>query len=83
MQVPEFKLLLVSVCVCVCIYSKLSNLNFPSSCCKVGDGGVGKTTFVKRHVSGEFEKRYVGRCIFPCTFTSSIFISFHLNKYLD
>lgn len=25
----------------------------------VGDGGVGKTTFVKRHVSGEFEKRYV------------------------
>lgn len=26
----------------------------------VGDGGVGKTTFVKRHVTGEFEKRYVG-----------------------
>ena len=25
----------------------------------VGDGGVGKTTFVKRHISGEFEKRYV------------------------
>lgn len=25
----------------------------------VGDGGVGKTTFVKRHVSGEFEKRYI------------------------
>ena len=25
----------------------------------VGDGGVGKTTFVKRHLSGEFEKRYV------------------------
>jgi len=25
----------------------------------VGDGGVGKTTFVKRHVSGEFEKKYV------------------------
>ena len=22
----------------------------------VGDGGVGKTTFVKRHLSGEFEK---------------------------
>lgn len=25
----------------------------------VGDGGVGKTTFVKRHLSGEFEKRYL------------------------
>lgn len=25
----------------------------------VGDGGVGKTTFVKRHISGEFEKKYV------------------------
>jgi GTP-binding nuclear protein Ran len=27
----------------------------------VGDGGVGKTTFVKRHITGEFEKRYVGK----------------------
>ena len=26
----------------------------------VGDGGVGKTTFVKRHLTGEFEKKYVG-----------------------
>jgi len=25
----------------------------------VGDGGVGKTTFVKRHLFGEFEKKYV------------------------
>ncbi|OSX73874.1 hypothetical protein BU14_0322s0009 [Porphyra umbilicalis] len=25
----------------------------------VGDGGVGKTTFVKRHLSGEFQKKYV------------------------
>lgn len=25
----------------------------------VGDGGVGKTTFVKRHLTGEFEKRYI------------------------
>ena len=24
----------------------------------VGDGGTGKTTFVKRHLSGEFEKKY-------------------------
>ncbi|KAH0785257.1 GTP-binding nuclear protein Ran [Histomonas meleagridis] len=25
----------------------------------VGDGGVGKTTFVKRHQTGEFEKKYI------------------------
>ncbi len=25
----------------------------------VGDGGVGKTTFVKRHLTGEFERKYV------------------------
>jgi hypothetical protein len=28
----------------------------------VGDGGTGKTTFVKRHLTGEFEKKYVGEC---------------------
>jgi len=27
----------------------------------VGDGGVGKTTFVKRHKTGEFEKKYIGK----------------------
>jgi len=25
----------------------------------VGDGGVGKTTYVKRHLTGEFEKKYI------------------------
>lgn len=30
----------------------------------VGDGGTGKTTFVKRHLTGEFEKKYVGTCSF-------------------
>jgi GTP-binding nuclear protein Ran len=25
----------------------------------VGDGGVGKTTFVKRHLTGEFEHQYM------------------------
>ena len=25
----------------------------------IGDGGCGKTTFVKRHLTGEFEKQYV------------------------
>jgi hypothetical protein len=29
----------------------------------VGDGGVGKTTFVKRHLTGEFEKKYVGKTL--------------------
>ncbi len=29
----------------------------------VGDGGVGKTTFVKRHQTGEFEKKYVGKIL--------------------
>ena len=37
----------------------------------VGDGGVGKTTFVKRHLTGEFEKRYIatlGVEVHPMTF---------------
>ena len=25
----------------------------------IGDGGVGKTTFVKRHLTGEYEKCYI------------------------
>lgn len=29
----------------------------------VGDGGTGKTTFVKRHQTGEFEKKYVGESV--------------------
>jgi len=28
-------------------------------CVLLGDGGTGKTTFVKRHTTGEFEKKYV------------------------
>jgi GTP-binding nuclear protein Ran len=27
--------------------------------CLVGDGGVGKSTFLKRHLTGEFEKKYI------------------------
>lgn len=33
-------------------------------CVLVGDGGTGKTTFVKRHLTGEFEKKYVGKMYF-------------------
>lgn len=43
----------------------------------VGDGGVGKTTFVKRHITGEFEKKYVatiGVEVHP--------IQFHTNRGL-
>lgn len=42
----------------------------------VGDGGVGKTTFVKRHVTGEFEKKYVGKQ------AGSIFVFFLENSRL-
>ena len=37
----------------------------------VGDGGVGKTTFVKRHLTGEFEKKYIatlGVVVHPMVF---------------
>jgi len=40
----------------------------------VGDGGVGKTTFVKRHLTGEFEKKYIatiGVEVHPMEFTTS------------
>jgi GTP-binding nuclear protein Ran len=43
-------------------------------CLLVGDGGVGKTCFVKRHVTGDFEKRYiatVGVDVHPLTFHTS------------
>jgi len=41
----------------------------------VGDGGVGKTTFVKRHLTGEFEKKYVatlGAEVHPLVFHTSM-----------
>jgi len=40
----------------------------------VGDGGTGKTTFVKRHLTGEFEKKYVatlGVEVHPLDFTTN------------
>lgn len=41
----------------------------------VGDGGVGKTTFVKRHKNGEFEKRYIatlGVEVHPLSFWTNL-----------
>ncbi|KAJ7767233.1 GTP-binding nuclear protein GSP1/Ran [Mycena metata] len=40
----------------------------------VGDGGTGKTTFVKRHMTGEFEKKYIatlGAEVHPLTFSTN------------
>ncbi|KAI1314361.1 GTP-binding nuclear protein gsp1/Ran [Mortierella claussenii] len=40
----------------------------------VGDGGTGKTTFVKRHLTGEFEKKYIatlGVEVHPLSFSTS------------
>jgi predicted NACHT family NTPase len=40
----------------------------------VGDGGTGKTTFVKRHLTGEFEKKYeptIGVEVRPLDFTTN------------
>ena len=40
----------------------------------VGDGGVGKTTFVKRHLTGEFEKKYIatqGAEVHPMEFSTT------------
>ncbi|CAI9088368.1 OLC1v1022676C1 [Oldenlandia corymbosa var. corymbosa] len=40
----------------------------------VGDGGTGKTTFVKRHINGEFEKKYIptiGVEVHPLDFDTS------------
>ncbi|KAJ7248103.1 GTP-binding nuclear protein GSP1/Ran [Mycena rebaudengoi] len=40
----------------------------------VGDGGTGKTTFVKRHMTGEFKKQYIatlGVEVHPLTFTTN------------
>ncbi|KAI4344086.1 hypothetical protein L6164_011357 [Bauhinia variegata] len=40
----------------------------------VGDGGTGKTTFVKRHLTGEFEKKYeptIGVEVHPLDFNTN------------
>merc|ERR1712072_558003 len=40
----------------------------------IGDGGTGKTAFVKRHLTGEFEKKYeptIGVEVHPLDFTTS------------
>jgi GTP-binding nuclear protein Ran len=41
----------------------------------VGEGGVGKSTFVRRHVTGEFEKKYIatiGAEVHPMAFFTNV-----------
>lgn len=33
----------------------------------VGDGGTGKTTLVRRHQGGEFERKYLRTCVCTCS----------------
>ncbi|KAF9924625.1 GTP-binding nuclear protein gsp1/Ran, partial [Mortierella alpina] len=56
----------------------------------VGDGGTGKTTFVKRHLTGEFEKKYIatlGVEVHPLSFTTNfgqiIFNTWDTGKSFD
>jgi GTP-binding nuclear protein Ran len=40
----------------------------------IGDGGVGKTTFVRRHVTGDFQRQYVptiGVTVYPLKFSTN------------
>ena len=43
----------------------------------MGDGGVGKTTFVKRHLTGEFEKKYIGEYQVKVQWISAVVSSRH------
>ena len=45
-------------------------------------GGTGKTTFVKRHLTGEFEKKYIGLCYFQFCI-SLIFVFCYYLKYSE
>lgn len=51
----------------------------------VGDGGTGKTTFVKRHLTGEFEKKYVATLGVEVSHKSraeDIFLTFDVRSIL-
>eukprot|EP00823_Brevimastigomonas_motovehiculus_P007239 TRINITY_DN6242_c0_g1_i1.p1 TRINITY_DN6242_c0_g1~~TRINITY_DN6242_c0_g1_i1.p1 ORF type:complete len:233 (-),score=60.05 TRINITY_DN6242_c0_g1_i1:130-828(-) len=56
--------------------SSTANSNTPKfKLILVGDGGVGKTTFVRRHKTGEFEKKYIatmGVEVSPLTFNTNL-----------
>lgn len=59
-QMPTFKVWLLFIHLYLFI-NEINKMLNQLKCVLVGDGGTGKTTFVKRHLTGEFEKKYVGQ----------------------
>jgi len=50
-------------------------MNGPCKIVVIGDGGTGKTTFIKRHLTGEFVKAYnptIGADVYPLRFHTNM-----------
>ena len=49
----------------------------------VGDGGCGKTTFVKRHLTGEFEKQYVATILDTAKLITSTMVQAEITQEIE